>query len=1011
MKKINTIKRYALLLLAVAWGASLRAQLTVAPADQQVNTTTTDNQLHPSTAQAGNGNALIVWESADQDGDGYGIYGQFRDAIGAASGTEFLINTTTSGDQRMADVAMDDAGNAIVVWMDASTDGDAWGIFAQRYTATGTTSGSEFQVNVTTAGVQRQPAVAMNDNGAFVIAWEGDGTDGDGMGIVARTYDNTGTATNSEILVNDSTAGYQGYPDVSIDASGNFALTWQSQSYDGSGNGVFAKSFSASGSVLATEFAVNTTTSGNQQEPAIAMDGSGNMAIAWSAFDGVNNVFQVNARRFDLNGNALSGEVVVNGSTTEAHDHAHLAMTVEGTYTISYSAYGRDGAYHGIYAQAFDASGTASGSDVIVNTETTQFQQFSSTAWRRDSLAMVLTWQSGFRNDLTTQDGDGYGVYTKLAGNFDQEAPVAVCQDVVLFLDGNGAAALTSTAVDGGSSDNVGITSFSLDITAFDCNDLGANVVTFTIADLAGNQASCTANVTVLDTTAPDAMCKNLTIDLASDGTVALTAAEVNNNSSDNCSFTYGIDLTSFDCNGVATHVVTLTAVDGSGNTSICTSDVTVRDNEAPTALCSDVTLVLSGNSATLTAAQVENGSSDNCGVATTSIDQTSFDCNDTGSNTVSLTVTDINGNSANCAANVTVQDNTPPVAMCSNQTLDLDGSGAVTADPFSVDNGSSDACGLFGLTLSKTAFDCSDIGSNQVTLTATDRNGNTDNCTATITIRDKAAPTITCPANETYSCVANIPAGDVNPATAVDNCDTNPGVTFQDVVLGVSCMVDQYNLTRIYTAVDDNSNTSLCTQQFTVNVPTSVSSGSCSWCFAKVTIKPSCYNPASIYVSSCEKITKLKIKDADNVWQEYNNLSTKSGTWTHPSGKAIKQIKVKSGCTGNNYSHNFNLCDGSSKADEEMNIDMSLGHLTLKAFPNPTDGNINVELANDNGLDTEVKVSIVNMQGQVLQVKTIRLTQGFDRSAFDLGQYSSGLYYIIVDDGDIRLTEKVVKQ
>ena len=62
------------------------------------------------------------------------------------------------------------------------------------------------------------------------------------------------------------------------------------------------------------------------------------------------------------------------------------------------------------------------------------------------------------------------------------------------------------------------------------------------------------------------------------------------------------------------------------------------------------------------------------------------------------------------------------------------------------VDNGSSDNCDLTPtLTLSQTAFDCSHVGTNTVTLTVEDDNSNTATCTATITVEDTVDPTALC--------------------------------------------------------------------------------------------------------------------------------------------------------------------------------------------------------------------------------------------------------------------------
>ncbi|WP_249041337.1 HYR domain-containing protein, partial [Aequorivita antarctica] len=112
---------------------------------------------------------------------------------------------------------------------------------------------------------------------------------------------------------------------------------------------------------------------------------------------------------------------------------------------------------------------------------------------------------------------------------------------------------------------------------------------------------------------------------------------------------------------------VTLSVTDSDGNTSTCNFDVTVLDNELPVAVCQDITVDLDPvtGMATITAADVDNGSNDNCGIASMSLDVSSFDCSMTGANTVVLTVTDNSGNSSTCTSTVTVQDVTAPEVFC----------------------------------------------------------------------------------------------------------------------------------------------------------------------------------------------------------------------------------------------------------------------------------------------------------------------------------------------------------
>jgi hypothetical protein len=79
---------------------------------------------------------------------------------------------------------------------------------------------------------------------------------------------------------------------------------------------------------------------------------------------------------------------------------------------------------------------------------------------------------------------------------------------------------------------------------------------------------------------------------------------------------------------------------------------------------------------ATITPAQVNNGSNDACGIANLSLDITTFNCANVNGNTVTLTVTDVNNNVSTCTAQVTIEDTINPIALCQNVTVQLDATG-----------------------------------------------------------------------------------------------------------------------------------------------------------------------------------------------------------------------------------------------------------------------------------------------------------------------------------------------
>lgn len=111
------------------------------------------------------------------------------------------------------------------------------------------------------------------------------------------------------------------------------------------------------------------------------------------------------------------------------------------------------------------------------------------------------------------------------------------------------------------------------------------------------------------------------------------------------------------------THTVTFTAWDGCGNTSSCTMTVVVQDALPPSPVCNNgVSVTIQSNGlVTITPDMVEGGSTDNCTTYEQLVMQVSpntFTCQDIGTRTVTLSVTDQAGNTAFCQTQVVIQDN-----------------------------------------------------------------------------------------------------------------------------------------------------------------------------------------------------------------------------------------------------------------------------------------------------------------------------------------------------------------
>ena len=400
----------------------------------------------------------------------------------------------------------------------------------------------------------------------------------------------------------------------------------------------------------------------------------------------------------------------------------------------------------------------------------------------------------------------------------DALAPEAVCQNITIQLDTDGNASITASEIDGGSTDNCGIASLSSSQETFTTADVGDNTVTLTVTDDSGNTATCEATVTVIDQVFPEAVCQNITVQLDENGMVTITPEQVDGGATG--VDTFAIDIASFDCSNIGENTVTLTVTSVDNNSDSCTAIVTVEDTLAPEAVCQNITIQLDpdGN-ASISASDIDGGSTDNCGIASLSSSQITFTTADVGDNAVILTVTDDSGNTATCEATVTVIDQVFPEAVCQNITVQLDENGMATITATDVDGGST---GVDTFAIDIASFDCANIGENTVTLTVTNVDGNSAACEATVTVEDTIAPIVSCPEDQTIVLEEGNTTFEVpdyfttGEASAVDNC-TDPVAQFsQDPLPGE--LLDEGVYTVTLCATDAFGNENCCEFQLTVD-------------------------------------------------------------------------------------------------------------------------------------------------------------------------------------------------
>ena len=164
---------------------------------------------------------------------------------------------------------------------------------------------------------------------------------------------------------------------------------------------------------------------------------------------------------------------------------------------------------------------------------------------------------------------------------------------------------------------------------------------------------------------------------------------------------------------------------------------------------CQDLTIPLNEDGyAILLPESIDNGSIDldTCARLTFTLSQDTFDCNDIGTQSVTLTIIDNLENQLSCVSNVTVIDTIGPTASCiGSSSVYLDEEGVASLVPITLDRGSMDNCEISSMEVDISSFTCDNIGLNHVVFKVADPSNNRDSCTVEVIVVDTISPTVIC--------------------------------------------------------------------------------------------------------------------------------------------------------------------------------------------------------------------------------------------------------------------------
>lgn len=376
----------------------------------QVNTYTSGDQISPSVALNTSGNSVVVWSSWRSDWDGYCVYVQMLDSSGQKVGGAFPVYNWSVDNQMNPGVAMDAGGNFTVVYQttrDYQPSNGTYnnGIRQRFYDSVGQPT-VDMPIPYEDSPDEYDPAVALRPEGflMYAMVWTEADTDGSGEGVFGHLpfrWD------SGNISINTYATGNQHSPSVAMDSSGNSVVVWCSDGQDGDSGGIYGQRYLIDGNASGPEFSVNSYVTGDQTQPSVAADSSGNFVVVWSSYGQDGSNWGVYGQRFSSDGMKLGSEFRVNSYASGIQYQPSVSMSSTGEFVVVWSSIGTDSSGFAAMGQRYYSDGIALGSEFLINTYQSG-DQFSPCASMNGIGDFAVVWQSD------SQDGSGWGIFGQL---------------------------------------------------------------------------------------------------------------------------------------------------------------------------------------------------------------------------------------------------------------------------------------------------------------------------------------------------------------------------------------------------------------------------------------------------------------------------------------------------------------------------------------------------------------------------------------------------------------------
>lgn len=222
-------------------------------------------------------------------------------------------------------------------------------------------------------------------------------------------------ALEDHFRVDNSTSFVQFFPDVAMDNSGDFVVTWTS--LDGHDNANFninihGQRYNAGGQELGSEFTVNTvsTVSHFSSASSVDMDSDGDFVVAWGGSE--ENKYEegiIHIKRYDNSGNQQGEEILIEGVSSQQLGQPSVAMDSDGDFVVSWTQF--DDGQTGIYFQRYTRDGNTQGEITAVTDPQSSSQISNPAIAMNDSGRFAISWLSiGDSNNIYAQSFSANGL-------------------------------------------------------------------------------------------------------------------------------------------------------------------------------------------------------------------------------------------------------------------------------------------------------------------------------------------------------------------------------------------------------------------------------------------------------------------------------------------------------------------------------------------------------------------------------------------------------------------------